>query len=331
DAVDEMFFWEIQWRVYEESSGQTYIGNFATRMEFSFNESDRTFVASSIVGALSSPPSCTACDQQSGLTLEMMSTGGSQWHSETYEGTTYFISDVDGHKLLQSGAACNNSGPTSTVCRFNLPDGIYTLRIAGDLNTIGAGNSWRFCEVTGDGSSRHVVFEVKGTQCEALAQYTKTKYCADNVQAQAVMEGVIVVKFPTDTSGKSFTAADRAQVAYVLSDQDPLLKVKDVSVTDITSQTVNISVFFSVTVNTASTGCDARDYTAIKDMMSGIASRIELGVDNGSVLAGLRNNGRVPKSTHFLEATRVIMPTNIAIRNRIDLIETISAQTDYEF
>ena len=60
-ARDNAFHWEIVWRVYEEASGKWYVGNWDTKMEFSWDISRGGFMASRLDRLLPNNITCDTC------------------------------------------------------------------------------------------------------------------------------------------------------------------------------------------------------------------------------------------------------------------------------
>ena len=336
-SVENEYFWEISWKVLDESTNTIFTGNLATVMKFTFNTTLLAFTSSNIVNALPTPAPCTLCqatargEGMSEIYLSMHSEVGSSWYDDTYRGTKYFLSDTNGHKLIQSGGMCDVLSEASTSeCQFNLPDGTYALRVASDLNGNAAGNTWSFCGLTGSSDSLHIVFDLRSSVCTPLVVYTLDAYCSADLQAVGMVEGVLEVTVPGVSAGISSKGVDRAQVAYALSDQDASVSVKDISVTAISSQASRIIVSFTVTMNSAKTTYAAQNYDALQDMLDSVAESVQAGVLSGSVLTALRDNSRVPSSTLFSAATNVKLLT-IEVRDRIDLVQTVPSPVDYSF
>jgi hypothetical protein len=333
DVMVHKFFWELQWRVFDEFSGATHMGNFATKMEFEFDTDSLAFVYSKVSGALVLPAAaCVPCEAAGAgaLALEL---SGSNWFSSSYLGTNYYVSDIAGLKLVGAGSSCSST----ERCLVSLPDGSYVLRIGGDLNSLRRDNSWKFCGLSGDGSGAHIVFEISEKQCELLAVYSKASYCSENLQAQAVLEGVLDVTLESSPSVSALTAADRAQLAYALSDQDSqLLQVKDVEVEGMAAiDQKQFAISFAIRMNTASAGenegaVDPHDYAAVQAMVQGVAQQLEIGVKKGAVRDALRSTTRVPDS-FFFSSTSDVTLSKVVMRKRITLIETLSQAVEFDF
>ena len=100
----------------------------------------------------------------------------SGWFQSDGEGTSYYISDVDGKKVYSSGTLCPHT--LSHRCWQNLKDGDYVLRITGALDNHAGEHSWSFCGKTG-GTQQELVFTIMGNRCKPLAGLSKNQYCAE--------------------------------------------------------------------------------------------------------------------------------------------------------
>lgn len=333
-VTDSVFFWELQWRVFDENSGSTILGNFATRMEFFFDSELLVFIQRDVTGALQLPVSCSPCEKEGEVGGKAaLAMSGSSWFSDQNLGTNYFVADMQGRKLIDSGSSCSATGDS---CPVSLPDGSYVLRIGGDLNPLRKDSQWNFCGMSGDGSGAHIVFEITGSKCEVLAAYSKDKYCSESLQAQAVLEGELEVLLAVPTLVSTLNASDRAQVAYALSDQDvQLLLAKDIEVKHVASPAGSthtaFMISFSIRISTdRANGVDPHDYAAVVEMVQGVAQQLERGIREGTVRDALLSNTRVPDSVFFLELNSVDL-TNVTMQKRITLVETLTDGVEYEF
>jgi hypothetical protein len=87
----------------------------------------------------------TGLEPSSSLYFKMSNAASdtSTWFDSENSGTNYYISDVKGKKLFQTGTACTN-GVSELSCWVELPDGDYLARVGGALDA-SVNRQWKFC------------------------------------------------------------------------------------------------------------------------------------------------------------------------------------------
>jgi hypothetical protein len=203
-AEKAKYYWEIQWRVFEEKTGQWFMGRHDTKMDFHWDGNDKAFSHRAMAHDIPTNITCKECKprppekapkrrelkgsqthhptispaptlSQTDMVLEhwewfvMTTTPGLHWFDEQHKGTNYYISDAKGHRLISTGTLCPWEGSTKS-CWQSLSDGDYTLRVSGDLDSDRDSHTWEFCGRTG-GAREMMTFRVTNGQCDALLGY----------------------------------------------------------------------------------------------------------------------------------------------------------------
>mmetsp|Transcript_2705 Transcript_2705/g.4066 ORF Transcript_2705/g.4066 Transcript_2705/m.4066 type:complete len:825 (+) Transcript_2705:177-2651(+) len=343
DALKKEFYWELRWRVYEERSGQTFIGNYATIMEFYFDTSEVAFVDRSITLPLPEVASCSFCreyteeeapgvgDSSSWQYMTMHASPESPWFDPGYKGAGYVLSDTQGRKAIFMGTMC--AGEIERNCWLDLPDGTYVLRIAGDLGSSAANHSWSFCGLEKESSSSsHVLFTVENSECTVVAFYSLDTYCHDPLNAFVSLDGESLIVRTEEDLAPLLSAYDRAQFSYAFSDAVMGLGVKDIAVTAVVagSSAEEIRIKFTLVLDTLGQGYDPRDYDSMLSMTNAIIDGIQQAVDTGDVVRALQSSSMVPESTFF--RTSIAASVSYIGMMRINLVQfTSNFEEQYVF
>ena len=172
DGKKAKFHWELLWRVYEESTGTWFTGNWDTKMDFEWDSDKRQFNHKKIEHELPNNITCKECPQKptskpssrlrklhskdhtQSPTLSpaptmsttnydypwqelKLKTAGEDWFDAQHKGTSYYISDKHGHRLLSTGTMCPwETNPDTKTCWEDYPDGEYILRVGGALDRV---------------------------------------------------------------------------------------------------------------------------------------------------------------------------------------------------
>ena len=132
--TDARFFWEIQWQVQLESTGQWYRGDFSTKLKLFFSTEKRQFEFYDAENLIYFEDPCYPCTT---IALDNWATtrerGDQSFFSLIAEGAPYYISDQQGRQLYSVGKACDTGSLNRYECFIRLPDGLYTLRMGGGL------------------------------------------------------------------------------------------------------------------------------------------------------------------------------------------------------
>jgi hypothetical protein len=317
DAPKSKFFWEIQWRVFEESTGAWYQGNHATKMDFFFDSRKTAFNRRAITKNIDANITCHKCapkpkDKPSpkpspkralkGSThaptispaptlaqtavedwqyLEMT---GADWFDEQHRGINFYISDAGGHRLISAGTKCG-SNPES--CWQQLPDGDYILRITGNLNKNRDTALWSFCGRVG-GYGTQLDFKVKNGECDALESLSRAQYCTDVLQAELLSEIQIILYGVSETSVLSqLTAADHKSFANALSALLPGVSSSQVHITNL-AVTDGVSVLtVQISTDAAQVNLDAKDMLAVENYEKQLMDTLMEHAKNGNLWSSL--------------------------------------------
>mmetsp|Transcript_22598 Transcript_22598/g.33044 ORF Transcript_22598/g.33044 Transcript_22598/m.33044 type:complete len:1019 (+) Transcript_22598:174-3230(+) len=311
--------WEIQWRVFEEKTGTWYRGNKDTSMDFHWDSSALDFSRRAIHRTLPTNITCpTKCDpkplpKSSSLSsrelkgkestasptispaptlaqtdgpnwqyFTMTTNVGDSWFNEEHQGTNYYISDSKGHRLISTGTMCD--GVVTQDCWQHLPDGDYVLRVTGDLDTSYASHSWAFCGRVG-GASEMLVFRVTNDECDAVAAYTRTSFCEDQLGVVAVADVNLIL------SGVGTLHEDDADslVAALIS-LFPRLKADNVKIARSFAVSSGLDVELQVQLPLSTLGYDPTDPDSYVSAYSDFTSALETYISNGKLRTALQSS-----------------------------------------
>lgn len=356
DGPKSKFFWEIQWRVYEEKTGQWYRGNHATRMDFHFDADDLEFTRRGIVRDLSlNISTCVTCPgkpeekskpKPKGRALKdsthaptvspaptlgqtetlydawrylTLSTTGEPWFDDQHQGTNYYISDTQGHRLLSTGTSC---GTLPSLCYQTLPDGQYTLRVSGGLNNYRDDHEWSFCGRVG-GAEEQLNFIIKDGECDAVASYTRATYCS------AVLQATIVVSVKLEMFGISETTSmELLSDADLLSLSDSIASVighgvvsSDVKLNKISNEYGHAIFDVTIGVNAANFGGDPHDLDSMENVVTDVSSIFNNAASSGRLNSALKST-TVQNAQFFqkIEGVHVFDTTLVSINPHADTL-----------
>jgi hypothetical protein len=283
DGAKAKFHWELLWRVYDEATGNWHTGNWDTKMDFEWMPGYSKFVVRKTDHLLPNNISCKACKQRPTSKpsarlrqlhakdnthaptispaptiatsqsihpwqeLRLITSGSADWFEAQHKGTSYYIADKGGHRLLSTGTLC----PWETTlayktCWEDYPDGDYVLRVGGGLDTVP--QTFQFCHSTNPLPSKsQIVFRVSNGECSILSFAKSSTYCQHQLGImQLGLVGIHILGVTVNPSGLT-TVEDlivRRAVATIVG-----ARLADVKVVEMIAYTdsVMLSVEFGVT------------------------------------------------------------------------------------
>ena len=208
------FRWEIIWRIFEERSGNWYVGNWDTIMEFDWGLHENGFFNRKIIKSLPPNITCVKCSNDTDFYSEpklqphkrvlgagpktrsptispaptiiqnsevnwryirIYDTASLDWFNSIHRGTSYYISDINGLHLFTVGTLCAH---IPGLCWIDLPNGQYTLRVGGALDVHKSTHLWKFCKITNSLKPQsHLEFTIENENCLITSYYTRDNFC----------------------------------------------------------------------------------------------------------------------------------------------------------
>lgn len=299
------FAWEIQWRVFEEKSGEWIRGTGATKMDFHFDAKAKEFSRRAIVADIPTEDHCHVCGPKPkgkpepklapGATsaptaneweyVKMTSLNAMPWFSSDYQGTAFYISDVDGKNLISTGTLCDPLALQGSQCWQNIPDGEYVFRVAGALNTNAGNDAWEFCNVAGTGSSIHHVISVVDGTCTSTQSFNAGTYCAGILEVQ-ILDSIEMVL--GNVAGVSqLSATDNLVVSSAIASLVEGLSVSDIVVTSVKNIDSSTILNVQITMSTASFGVKSVSASAQQEMVASAMGTITAAASNGQLYSAL--------------------------------------------
>lgn len=225
-------------------------------------------------------------------TVKMFSSGG-DWFRDEYIGTHFYISDIAGKRLVSTGTMCGDVLEGS--CMQRLPDGQYTLRVTGDLNSFSDDHTWSFCSRVGSASDS-LTFEIQNGVCTPLMRVTTSDACVvinpvSGVSAYSIALGSFLMSGAAE-GGMSVT--DKATFEEALVHTIPGAVSGGVRVTSVQSDSNNegVLVTFSVQLKTQELGYDPLDYESLSAMYTMEQSKLSTNSLSQKMVAELSQSGR---------------------------------------
>jgi hypothetical protein len=286
------FFWELQWGVYDESSGKWFRGQWDTKMDFKWDPSTLSFSPLKMDKVLPTNTTCEPCktrptekptpalrrlkggDDSSGTShptstpaptlavstsfnwryLNLVASAGKPWFDSRYQGTNYYVSDAHGHKLVAQGSLCTNE--LTKQCWLDLPDGDYILRVTGALNKHKTGNLFSYCKgVTPKASDHQMTFRIADADCSIVTFASQAAVCQSLGIPVGVASMYLVLNVNVllyGTTVSSPTKAESIVFGAALASLLPGVSASDVSLLSATSSGSGTLVNANVRVSSAS-------------------------------------------------------------------------------
>ena len=313
------YYWEIQWRVFEEKSGQWFMGRHDTTMDFHWDPKDFDFTHRAIRRDLPLNITCAECRprpeakappspksrqlkgsstfaptispaptllQTEGTQWEWFvmktSTPGDSWFSEEHKGTNYYISDAKGHRLVSTGTMCPWEG-VRKECWQTLPEGDYTLRVSGDLSPHRASHTWEFCGRVG--SAREMItFRIHDGKCDALLGYTKATYCRRVLDTTAIAKYDIMLH---GVSKSDLTGDAEQQLVSTIHTMFPAVPASDISIDSMSDHSDGVEVMMTIKVHVAALGFPIDDVESVPSAYDAFTNSFKTHVEDGKLRAAL--------------------------------------------
>jgi hypothetical protein len=321
DGPKSKFFWEIQWRVYEESTGEWYRGNHATRMDFHFDAGNKEMSRKGIFHDL--PTNITKCVTCPGKPEEkpkpgprmlksdnthapsvspaptlgqtvmtgdawrylMLTTTGEAWFNNQHQGTNYYISDTQGHRLISTGTSCLT---TPASCYQAFPDGQYVLRVSGGLNKFAGDHEWQFCGRRG-AAGEQLNFIVKDGKCDAITTFTTGTYCATVLHSTVVVSVELEMFGISETTGiDQLSSADLHALSVALASLvGHGLTSSDIKLSAITNQFGHAIFDVSILADAVQFGADPHDLDSMQNVVTQMSTLFTTAASTGQLLTAL--------------------------------------------
>jgi hypothetical protein len=372
DGPKSKFFWEIQWRVYEESTGNWYRGNHATRMDFHFDSSKKTMTRRGIFHDLPANITCVSCPAkpeekskpklgpvrklkdethapsvspaptlgQTVMTGDawrylVLSTSGEPWFDNRHQGTNYYISDSQGHRLISTGTSCLD---TPSLCYQVFPDGQYVLRVSGGLNEFGGDHSWEFCGRRG-GAGEQLDFVVKNGKCDAIVSYTSGTYCSTVLHSfvQVLVE-LEMFGISETTSMEQLVDADFEALATTLATLvGHGLSPSDIKLAGITNQFGHAVFEVSIHADAVQFGADPHDLDSMETVVSKIATIFSNAASTGQLHTALTSTTVAGalffqnlQDVHFISSTMTSIDAVAATESNARVTDVVQTEVAAE-
>lgn len=164
----------------EESTGKWYHGDFASEMTFYFDSTDLTFTLSSSENLITFTEPCYGCATIALRNWEQLQViGNSAFWPLVAAGAPYYISDIEGRKVVSAGKVCDDV--IVYECYQRLIDGVYILRLGGGLFGRLTGYpyptaNWTGCGVQGTDRDQ-LIFRISGGNCIPLQVHRYSGRC----------------------------------------------------------------------------------------------------------------------------------------------------------
>jgi hypothetical protein len=359
DGTRAKHHWEILWRILEERTGLWHTGKWDTTVDMLWTH-DHQFEIKSIEKKLSNNITCERCPTRptykptpayrrtlkgggppstraptishaptlavtdSLVNWRAMSliTTGLAWFDTRHNGASYYVSDAESHRLLHVGTMCTDQ-VSQVDCWVDLPDGIYVIRVGGDLSASNNVFTWRYCKIQNalDPMTQMIV-EIANDDCRVLSHHTRQTYCQATLKFDAaVIVNVDLLILGATIQDQSLHSNDISVVKETLSNVIPGLAIEDITVMSMANLDGGVLVTAHIILTSIKSGYNLAEYEgylSLKNlgtyMQGSGAQDLRVGFQSGS------------HANSFQKVTRV----NVLSFDLIDSID-IPTTTDVPF
>lgn len=322
EAAKAKFHWELLWRVYDEATGTWHTGNWDTKMDFEWSPGYTKFFVKKTEKLLPNNITCKACKQkptgklstrlrqlhskdntqaptispaptiETSMSihpwqeLRLITSGSADWFEAQHKGTSYYIADKSGRRLLSTGTLC----PWETTlayktCWEDYPDGEYVLRVGGGLDRIA--QSFQFCHSANPiPSQSQVIFRVSNGECSILSFAKSSTYCQNQLGiVQLGVVGISILGVNLAPSGLSTIESliIRRSIATIVG-----ARVEDVRVVEVTASSNVLMLSVEFGVMDSDLGVDFMDPETVESFELSVHSKLTADVNDiwASIVSG---------------------------------------------
>lgn len=200
-AIEARFFWEISWKVLDESSGQWYLGDYATTMHFDYSYESNTFTLAYSENLVNLDAACYRCTTITVLNwAELQALEGSAFWPLRVSGAPYYISNAEGREIFSSGKVCG--GKEYHECYQTLDNGVYILRLGAGLHGGYGGLTgfphwrtarWEGCGGESGGYRDQLIFRISDGVCTPIQKF---HYGGDRCAKPPLLTAAVVPDAP---------------------------------------------------------------------------------------------------------------------------------------
>jgi hypothetical protein len=277
-------FWEIQWRVYDESKGVWYVGDHATKMDFEWDSEYHTFTPRKMERVLTSNATCHYCppvptykptpvtrrlkggdDTNWPNTKHPTSTpaptfvntnvenwrlmtlnGANKWFN-LYKTASYYVSDAKSRRLVASGTLCPGEA-TGKKCWVDLPDGYYNIRVGGALLPDPNAPTWSFCRASKlIKTQTQISVKIQDGDCIAMSRHVRASFCEKTIAAASLLIEFMILGVAADSLASDDLHALKNSISYAF----PGLSADDVNLASVVPSSGGLFVSANVEFTSA--------------------------------------------------------------------------------
>jgi hypothetical protein len=361
-ALKAKFYWELQWGVYEESTGQWRRGQWDTKMDFNWDPESLSFSSRKMDRVLPTNTTCKPCDTRptekptpvfrnlkgsstkhptvspaptvavstigNWRYLNLETSTGNPWFNSRYQGTNYYVSDAHGHKLINTGTLCGDE--TSKQCWVDLPDGEYILRVSGALNTHKSPNMFSYCKALNmKGAQNQMTFRIENHDCSIVSVASQAAVCdsmgiSTGIVSVSLVLNVNVILFGASVS--QATDAERSVFNSAFASLFPGVTANDVTLVSVTPSGSSTFVSANIRMSSASgyNVLDIDEETALEAMFEETFANH----NKETALAAAIGSGSV--ASRFSTVTRVSF-VDFSLVDSVEVVASSSADVVSSF
>jgi hypothetical protein len=370
NGEEAKFHWEQLWRVYEESTGNWYTGNWDTKMDFEWNSNQAQFVSKKIEHELPNNITCKACKTKptekpssrlrqlktkdhtvhptispaptvqtslgvSGPWQELKltsTTPTNDWFDSQHKGTSYYISTKDGKRLLSTGTMCPwQANAAGATCWEDYPDGEYILRVGGALDRT-TDHLYTFCgAINTQTQESQMVFRVSNGECTIVSHIKSKNFCATSVHiTQAAMVEISIL----GVSG-ALGSVEYAQLSSAIASSVPGGSASGVTILSAVSTGSGITVTAEVQVDARTAGIDYSDIDTLDAFEVAATAKLATNKILASLMSG-EVNTNLHSATHVelvgfkLSGNGEVLDGPVLVNEVVDFADALNEDTPSE-
>jgi len=314
DGPKSKFSWEILWRVFEERTGEWFVGGVDSSIDFVWDSSNLEFMSKKT--KVLSNVTCVACpgkptpkptpppkpsphlrklaDHTSHPThtpaptfdvdelaadweVLTLKTNSEQWFDDNHHSAYYYVTDPKGRKVITSGTLCPND-LTEKQCWVDIPDGEYIVRVGGALSTSKNDFTWKFCRSANYIKPQtQLLVKIEDGDCQLVSYHDYFAYC-DSIEGFDPSEIVLIEIVLLNVGIDSFSPSDQIVFKEALSSMFTGVSSSDINILSVTpsySGGGSVIVSVDVTFSHQKSGLSFTDFDGIDKLQEIVKTTLQ--------------------------------------------------------
>eukprot|EP00392_Amoebophrya_sp_AT5.2_P019370 g20174.t1 len=188
--------------------------------------------------------------------LKLITNGGADWFDAQHRGTSYYIADKHGGRLLSVGTMCPwETVPSTKTCWEDYPDGEYILRVGGALDRDQT-HTFQFCHADNPIDARtQVIFRVTNGECQIVSNIQSSFFCLHNQNLVQVSN----IEFSILGVSGALGSLEYSQISSAIASVLHGVSASNVKIMSASSNGAGITVLAQISAKATAIGVDYSD------------------------------------------------------------------------